>query len=174
MNRSTIHSFLFAAATAVVALAPMTSAGAQSAAEPQLSPEQVRAQYLEHGFQASAPITWWTNGSTSFTIQDPTEQDSPSARVLMVIVYPDVASAEAERSSHGVHLVPGYGPSVWQGNVALMQTTRDELARRYTTEVSRDDPSFVGTGVEPEVMADPSYLVGLDFLAVLRGATVNL
>jgi hypothetical protein len=174
MNRSTIRSFLFAAATAVVALAPTTSAGAQSVAGPELSAEQVRAQYLEHGFAAGAPITWWTNGSTSFTVQDPTEQNTPSARVLMVIVYPDTATAEAERSSHGEHLVPGYGPSVWQGNVALMQTTRDELARRYAAEVNRDDPSFVGTGAEPEVTADPSYLVGLDFLAVLQGATVNL
>lgn len=174
MNRSTIRSLLVATAAAVVALAPVTLAGAQSVAEPQLVPGQVRAQYLEHGFQASAPITWWTNGSTSFTIQDPSEQDRPSARVLMVIVYPDVATAEAERSSHGVHLVPGYGPSVWQGNVALMQTSREELARRYAAEVSRDDPSFVGTAPEPEVMADPSYPVGLDFVAVLQGTTANL
>ena len=168
MNRSTVRSFLFAAATAVIAVLPQTSAGAQSLSSPVVTPEQVQADYLAQGFRTSTPQKWWTNGSTTFTVEDPTEQNSPSARTLMVIVYPDLASADAERRD-GARLVPGYGPSVWQGNVALVQTTRAELARRYALEVNGNDPTFVRTGAEQEmVAAEPNYAVGLDFLAVVQ------
>jgi hypothetical protein len=174
MNRSIIRSFVFAAASTVIAAVPLTSAGAQSLADPQLSPDQVRAQYLERGFEISAPTTWWTNGATTFIVQDPSEHNSPSARVLMVIVYPDVATANAERSSRGEHLVPGYGPSVWQGNVALMQSTHDEQARRYAAEVSRDDPTFAATGAESAITAEVSSPVGPDFLTALQDGILNL
>jgi hypothetical protein len=169
MNRSTFRSFLIAAASAAVAILPMTSAGAQSLSTPLLSPEQVRADFVDQGFQTSQPITWWTNGSTSFTVEDPAEQNMSSARVLMVIVYPDLESAHAAAQRDGGHLVPGYGPSTWQDNVALQETTRAELARRYAAEVNRNDPSFAGP--EPELMADPGYVVGLDFVAVVQPVT---
>jgi hypothetical protein len=174
MNRLTFRSFLVIAACSIVAAMPIASAGAQSITEPVLTPESIRAEYLAQGFQASTAITWWTNGSTTFTVEDPTEQNSPSARILMVIVYPDAASAEADHRA-GAHLVPGYGPSVWWGNVALAQTTRSELARRYAAEVNNDDPSFVRTAATPEIVAEPSYPVGVDFVAVLQNSgTVNL
>jgi hypothetical protein len=173
MNRSTFRSFLFTAASAVIAIAPMTSAGAQALQGPILSPEQVRSQYLAQGFQTSVPITWWTDGATSFTVEDPTELTSPSARILMVIVYPDAATATAERRD-GAHRVPGYGPRIMQGNVELMQSTRAELARRYAAELASNDPTHVRTTAEPEVVAEPSYPVGLDFLAILQDGAANL
>ena len=170
MNRSTVRSFLFAAASTIVAVVPMTSASAQSIV---LTPEQVRTQFLSEGFQTSEPIKWWTNGSTSFTVEDPTEQNSPSARVLMVIVYADADSAAVERHD-GAHLVPGYGPSVFQGNVALMQSTRSELSRRYATELNANDPTYVPSGAAADVLAEPGYSVGRDFLAVLQDGVANL
>jgi hypothetical protein len=172
MNRSTFRSLVFAAASAVVAMTPLTLAHAQALSTPLLTSGEVRTAYVEQGFQTSRPITWWTNGSTTFTVEDPAEQNSPSARVLMVIVYPDRASADAEHRD-GVHLVPGYGPSVWQGNVAMVQTTRSELARRYAAEVNRDDPSYVQTGTAIELLAEASYPVALDFVAVLQNQTAS-
>jgi hypothetical protein len=173
MNRSTVRSFLVAAASALVAIVPMTSASAQSIV---LTPEQVRSEYLAQGFQASAPTTWYTNGSTTFTVEDPTEQGSPTARVLMVIVYPDSATAEADAERHaGAHLVPGYGPSVLQGNVALMQSTRTELAQRYAAELNSNDPTHIAVSAEQLAMvAEPSNVVGLDFQAVLQTGLANL
>ena len=173
MNRSTFRSLLFAAASAVVAVAPMAPAGAQSTEGPILTPEQVRAEYLQHGFRASEPLTWWTDGSTTFTVEDSTERGSPSGRILLVIVYPDAATAEAGRRD-GAHLVPGYGPSIFRGNVALVQTTRAEQARRYAAEVARDDPTSAGIGAAPEPLAEPSSPVGLDFLAVVQGGLADL
>jgi hypothetical protein len=170
MNRSTFRSFVFATASAIVAAAPLTLAQAQSTPTPLLTPEQVRTEFVEQGFQTSRPITWWTNGSTTFTVEDQAEQNSPSARVLMVIVYPDEAKAVSEHHD-GAHLVPGYGPSVWQGNVAMVQTTRSELARRYAAEVNRDDPSFVQTSTEPDGVAEAGYPVALEFMAVLQSPT---
>jgi hypothetical protein len=174
VNRSTMCAFVFATASAAVALVPLASASAQSLSTPVLTPEQVRGRYLAEGFQASQPTTWWTNGSTSFTVEDPAEQSSPSARVLMVIVYPDAASAEAERADGG-HVVPGYGPSILQRNVALMQSTRSELARRFADELNRDDPSYLGTAREAQtVVGEPSYRVALDFIAVIQDGLGNL
>jgi hypothetical protein len=173
MNRSTFRSFLFAAASAIVAVVPMTAAGAQSLGGSTMTPEQVRSQFLADGFQTSEPLTWWTNGSTTFTVEDPTEQNSPAARILMVIVYPDMAAAAAERHD-GAHLVPGYGPSVFEGNVALMQSTRAELARRYAAELNSNDPGYVRSAIVPEIAAEANYPVALDFLAVLQDGLANL
>ena len=147
MNRSTFRSLLFAAASAIVAVVPMTSAGAQPISGPTLSPEQVRGEYLAQGFLTSEPITWWTNGSTSFTVEDPTEQNSPSGRILMVIVYPEGATAAAERHN-GAHLVPGYGPSLFQGNVALMQSTRSELSRRYACSATLKIAAHIASAID--------------------------
>jgi hypothetical protein len=159
MNRSTFRSFLLAAAaSAFVAVLPLASAGAQSLSEPLLTPDQVRSQYLDQGYLVSAPVLWWTNGTTTFTVQDPAEQNSPAARVLMVIVYPDATTAQAAHSQDG-HLVPGYGPT--------------ELARRHAAAVNSDDPTYVGT-TDSTQFADPSTIVGLDFLAVVQNGLVNL
>ena len=171
MNRSNLHSFVFAAASAVVAMVPMTSAGAQPLAA--MTPEQVRNDYIAQGFVTSQPLTWWNDGSTSFVVEDPSERSSPAARVVMVIVYPDAAVAQSAQQQND-HLVPGYGPSILQGNVALMQSTRTELERRYAAELNSDDPTFAGVP-NPNVVAEqPNYHVASDFLAVVQGELANL
>ena len=172
MNRSTVHSFVFAAASAVVAMIPLRSVGAQPLAV--MTPEQVRNDYLTQGFVTSQPITWWTDGSTSFMVEDPSEQTSPAARVLMVIVYPDAAVAQSAQERKNAHLVPGYGPSIVQGNVALMQSTRTELQRRYVAELNSDDPTYAGVPNSTVVADEPSYNVALDFLAVVQSELANL
>jgi hypothetical protein len=124
MNRSTFRSGLFAAASALAAVLPLSLAGAQSLDTPVRSAEQVRAAYVAQGYEVSAPTFWsWTNRSTTFTVQDQLDLNDPSGAVLMVIVYPDMEAAEAARRD-GARPAPGYGPSVWQDNVALVQSTR--------------------------------------------------
>ena len=69
----------------------------------------------------------------------------------------------------GARLVPGYGPSILQGNVALMESTHATLAQRYAAELNSNDPTHVPTMDEQTVMAgEPSFAVGLDFLAVIQ------
>jgi hypothetical protein len=171
VNRTTVHSFFFAAASAVMAIVPTSSAGAQSLGV--VTPEQVRNDYLAQGFVTSQPITWWTDGSTSFVVEDPAERTSPAARVLMVIVYPDGTVAQAAQQKDA-HLVPGYGPSLVQGNVALMQSTKGELERRYAAELDSNDPTFAGVPNPNVVVEQPDYRVALDFLAVVQNEAANL
>ena len=172
MNRSTVQSLAFAAASAVVAILPLTSASAQPLGV--MTPDQVRNDYLTQGFVTSEPITWWKDGSTSFTVEDPSEQTNPAGRVLMVIVYPDASIAQSAQAHNDAHLVPGYGPSIVQGNVALMQSTRTELQRRYTAELNSNDPTYAGVPNATVVADDPSYNVALDFLGVVQSELANL
>jgi hypothetical protein len=169
MNRSTIRpliaSTVVAACTLAASLSPMT-ASAQTLQSPTYSADQVRSTYVDHGFQTSQPITWWTNNTTTFTVEDPTELNSPSARVLMVIVYPDSRQAAAAQQN-GTQLVQGYGPPTWQGNVALVQTTRGELARRYQAEVDQNDPTAMANIGSRQQLAEPTSPVSSDLVAVL-------
>jgi hypothetical protein len=77
-------------------------------------------------------------------------------------------------SSAAASAIVALGPSILQGNVALMQTTRAELTRRYAAELNSNDLSYVRTTAEPELVAEPSYLVGLDFLGALQVGQANL
>jgi hypothetical protein len=59
-------------------------------------------------------------------------------RLVMVLVFPSFEAASFVRNTiamHGPaedpdqHLVAGYGPSVWTGNVAMVESTQSTLAR---------------------------------------------
>ena len=91
----------------------------------------------------------------------------------MVIVYPDTAAAQSAQHKDA-HLVPGYGPSVLQGNVALMQSTRTELERRYVAELNSDDPTFAGVPNRNVLVERPNYRVASDFLAVVQNELADL
>jgi hypothetical protein len=105
----------------------------------------------------------------------------------MVLVYSSATAAEAARleaeaheqalnsgipllSDLGPHLVVGYGPSLWDGNVALVQTTESELAQAYQSQVDREhidvDMADAGNRTAPPVDAD--------FQEVLQSSLVNL
>ena len=122
MSRS-IRSLLGLAAT-FAALVPVL-AHAQPAPSIE-TPDQVRAKFIALGYQVDEPTMWWTNGSTTFLVHDPIGASNGEGRVLMVLVYPDLETAQAERAramsaevEQGAsmdreepHLVPGYGPSI--------------------------------------------------------------
>ena len=136
MNRS-IRT-LVAVLTAAVCLWPTSLTAAAQEAGPvgrTLTIAQVRGTYAEAGFLVDQSNTWdWTSPPvTSFQIRDRT-----SDRTLMVLVYADLAAAQSARvhaqtqdsrdsASTTPHLIPGYGTSVWNGNVALVQATGSEF-----------------------------------------------
>ena len=189
MNRSPLRSLSVVFVSAVVALWPLAAA-AQPAPSTPLTAEQVRNEFLSQGYLADAPITWWTNNLTTFSVSDRTQQASRTGRVLMVLVYPDAATAQAETDkaralelaanpelavvAGGPHLVPGYGPSILRGNVALVESTQHELAQRYAEQLNLDNQ--VAFGTTPAQIGSPpaSYLVDLDFVSALDNSTADL
>jgi hypothetical protein len=162
MNRSTLGSLGFVLASAVVALAPQ-STNAQSLT----SDDQIRSGCINQGYQVEAPTNWWTNdGVTTFRVSDAT-----TGRILMVLVYPDLATADAETA----HLVLGYGLSTWRGNVPLVESTTDDLRRQYAAQLDLANQFGTdGLATAQPVQAQPTYAVDLHFLNVIDGATVNL
>jgi hypothetical protein len=160
------------------------SANAQLVSE---SVEQARAAFAGAGDQVDAAHTWdWMAPSfSSFQVRD-----TASDRVLMVLVYPGADAAQAARleaaaheqalnagipvSDAAPHLVTGYGPSTWMGNVALVETTGSQLDRLYKAQLDRD----TGLSVDPQLTQDPidaGVAVDIDFQEALqRGAVVNL
>ena len=180
MNRSTFKSLSIVVASTVACLWP-AAAGAQSAPSSALTVEVARTQFASLGYQVSAPTTWWTSDHvTTFTVADSAEQDAATGRIVMVFVYPDVATADAEReraqaresgsesaASGAPHLVPGYGPSAWRGNVALVQSTRQELQRQYAAQLDQDMLAFGSVAATAEPTSAPAQVaVDLDFLRV--------
>jgi hypothetical protein len=187
MNRSTLSSFAIIVATAAVCLSPV-SVAAQAATG--LTTDEVRTAFVEQGYRVSAPLTWWTSDHvTTFMVSDG-EQRGSTGRVVMVLVYPDVATAEAERaraqtreaadtsgalSTDAPHLVPGYGPGVWRNNVAIVESTEDELSRRYAAELDQEASGLSNaTGTVAPATRPAEYAVDLDILLALDGARVNL
>jgi hypothetical protein len=108
--------------------------------------------------------------------------------VLLVLVYADQAGADAARTlaaaqdhtgdaalpnTVGPRLVPGFGTSLWTGNVALVQTTEAELIREYQSRTDRTsgmDGEQLGLGAPASV----NTAVDLDFQLALSAGAVNL
>ena len=71
-------------------------------------------------------------------------------------------------ATSGPHLVPGYGPSAWFRNVAMVATTVQELRRRYADEQARDTPMDAASQVMVESTPAPvAYTVESAYLALL-------
>jgi hypothetical protein len=145
--------------------------------------DQLRTALVSSGYQVDAAHTWdWTQPSfTSFRVSD-----SATGRVLTVVVYPTTSAADTARLqaahgqaqnatvSDGPYLAVGFGPSTWNGNVAMVESTESELERLYQAQVDRDN------GVVDEVSsvaADferPAVAVDVDFQEALVRSAVNL
>lgn len=175
MNRSTFESLSIAVVSIVACFWP-TVAGAQSLS-PGATVEALRTQFASQGYRVSAPTTWWTTDHlTTFTVAD--ERD----RAVMVFVYPDVATAQAARveaqareAVESPHLVDGYGPSTWRGNVALVQATRQELERQYAIQFGIDALAYNSANVitEPGI-ASPQQAVDAEFVAIASNSIADL
>jgi len=192
VNRSTLRSLIGGGAALLVAtistasLAASTSpAAAQTAVQAsapsiRMSVEEVRDAFMSGGFQVDQPHAWtWMNPPlTSVQVHDPTSQ-----RVLMLLIYPDSASAQTARmqalahepAQTEPHLIEGYGPSIWNGNVAMVESTQSELDHLMQTRLDETNGVEVDTNLawEHSVSNDA---VDMDFqqALVLNGGAVNL
>jgi hypothetical protein len=191
LNRSTSRFLSLVVVSAFVSLWPLV-AQAQPAPMVAITVDEARQAFLAQGYQLDTPMTWWTNNHvTTFTVSDRSGQRSGTGRVLMVLVYPDTATARDEivRAQAGEtsdttqfltaatapHLIPGYGPGVLRGNVALVESTQLELAERYAAQLDRDNLPSSGTSEPMEVTPGPAaYSVDDDFLNALDNGIVNL
>ncbi len=147
---------------------------------PVLAVDQVRGAFSTAGYQVDQTLTWdWTSPPVS-TFQ---VHDLASGRVLMVLVYPTAAAAQAERrqalarepglDGGNPHLIAGYGQSLWSGNVAIVQTTQSQLQRIFQLQLERDN----GVSVNPDLVQDlglPEIAVDSDFQQALEDGAVNL
>jgi len=160
---------------------------ASSSAQPQepLRVDQVRDAFGIAGYDVD-PVdawTWTTPPVTTFQVRDPGQD-----RVLLVLVYASMTAAQAARgeaeaheqawngraslnAEAGPHLVAGWGPSTWSGNVALVQTAQSELVRAYQVQVDQDGGGKPGLTAEGN---ESVRLVDADFQEVLRNSTARL
>jgi hypothetical protein len=187
VNRPTFRSLSVVIASAIVSLSssPVVAA-AQPAPSANLTITQVRDSFTNAGFQVDQANTWdWTSPPvTSLQVHDPA-----GARRLMVLVYANPVTAQAARlqaqaheespssgnisSADSPHLVQGYGPSVWNRNVALVQTTQSELDRLFQWQNECD----TAVAVDPTLVSEPSApsnAVDFDFQHALDNSVVNL
>jgi hypothetical protein len=149
---------LLAVVACAASLWPLAVA-AQPVAPLDQTPEHIRGRFVEAGFSADVPTTWSMSRVTTFTVRDGAE------RVLMVLVYADAAAAQADRPR--AVLVPGYGPSVWHGNVAFVQARLPELIRMYW---SQDTTMMMPrVDVERPTVWETAVAVDADLLAFLGG-----
>jgi len=185
-----LHSWkprgLIGAAALVCALTPIMAHAQES---PTVNSDQVRAEYVSAGYQVGPSTTWWTDGSTTFLVHPTSGSPEQMGRVLLVVVYPDLQTAESERQRIQTNaaqvvdpskplLVPGHAPTYWWQNVALVEEGIPELNQQYQSEVERDmqpDDTLAGGAVlqsQPQQLAS----VDADFVAVLLQGppTVNL
>jgi hypothetical protein len=92
-----------------------------------LTGAQVRDAFTRCGFQVGQPGV--PGNDRYLPIQDPGASEMAAAqdadyRVVMAIVYP---LEELISEGDGARLLPGYGASVWRGNVALVESTHRTL-----------------------------------------------
>jgi hypothetical protein len=167
---------------------PTGSTPAQSTPTgPVLTVDQVRDIYVGAGYKVDPSYSWdWTSPPvTTFQVND------LNGRILLVLVYPTATAAvdgrlQAEShelalnagasitSAAGPHLVVGYGPSVWNGNVALVQTSQAQLDRVYQAQVDRDSGVYAAPSPVAEDPGLPNVAVDLDFLQALQNGAANL
>ncbi len=178
MNRPTLRSLSALFASGIIALsAGPFPVNAQSAPSTGLTVDQIRAEFAADGYQVSAPLNWWTTDHvTTFTVSDASLRND---RIVMVLVYSDAATAQAETASAdqltGPRLVPGFGPALVRQNVALVESTRQQLSQRYAAEQALEhEQEFGASSVMPIESAQVTTAVDADFLSALDSAIATL
>jgi hypothetical protein len=135
---------LLASAAAFTILSTMQPgvAAAHTIADPNLSPDQARAIFVDAGYQVDQLRIWdWLSPPVrTFQVHDLTHN-----RVLLVQVYPDIRGAQ--RGSE--RMVEGYSASTWIDNLALFEANADDYQRVMTAALARN----LGM-VQPEFTAD--------------------
>ena len=172
--------WLSAVALGTVCLCPgVVAAQTQTSSDPVTTPEQAQAAFTSTGYQVDPIQTWgWTTPSVrSFEVHDPATQ-----RVLMVLVFPTAGDAALLRGEMALHqesatsnpyLVSGYGPSMWSGNIAMMESNESHLERVAQLQADQNN----GVYDSPEAVLDaraPNITVDVDFQRALQISGMNL
>jgi hypothetical protein len=182
-----MHRISRVVATSLLVAGTLLPAAASAQTAPVMSVDQARSAFSGAGYTLDESHAWdWTwPPVTSFAVHGPND-----GRILMVMVYPSMTAAADARQlaesheqalnagqqvvrSGGPHLVYGYGVSTWNGNVALVQTTQDQLSRVYDAQVNRDMQSVGDVGLVGD-SSTPDTTVDIDFLRALEGSAANL
>jgi len=139
---------LVSALVAGLSLAPQTLAAQE------LTPDLVEAAFIHAGFEVEASMDWSWLSPAHTTLR---VRDRANERVLLVLVYKDASPAAVERLMAHAPLVPGFGPSAWWHNVALVQANQFDLDRWYAAELTRSTampgPPNASGSVAPSVVA---------------------
>jgi hypothetical protein len=186
-----MHRFSRAVACSLLATSALWPLAASAQTEPQSAPlmtvNQARDAFGGAGYALDESHAWdWTwPPVTTFEVHG-----QHDGRVLMVLVYPSMAAATDARQmaeSHeqalnagdavvrgsGPHLVSGYGPSVWNDNVAVVQSSELQLERLYDAQANADMRAIGDVGVVGDP-STPDISVDIDFLQALRSGAVSL
>jgi hypothetical protein len=162
-------------------------AGAQTQADPSSGPfitaEQAHDAFTAAGYAADPIIDWaWRTPSQHTLLRTFEVRDSANQRLVMVLVFPSFEAVGFVRNTVAVHrqaeepdqpLVAGYGPSVWRGNVAMVESTQSTLARVAELEADQDTSFFEDPSADADARA-PDIQVDLDFQQALNNSDVNL
>jgi hypothetical protein len=152
------------AVSVVVAFWPVV-AGAQPSSSGDFAPTQLRAEFARRGYTVDMPIRWGFGAEwptiTSFNVSHVAEQSDPGARIALVMIFPDTASAQMHRSiaetygdaatrsmltpERGPHLVSHFGFSAWRQNVAVVESNPGGLDQSI--------PDSFTSAVDPEFLA---------------------
>ena len=106
-------------------------AAANTSADPNLSPDQARATFVDAGYQVDHLRIWDWLSPPVRTLQ---VHDLPRNRVLLVQVYPDIP--DAQRGSE--RMVEGYSARTWIDNLALFEANADDYQRVMTAALARN------------------------------------
>ncbi len=172
------------AAIGIAATTPFSVPASAQSIEPSRTTDAVRDDFIAAGYDASPATMWWTNRVTTFSARDASRD-----QILMVLVFPSLEAAQSERLQAAANdgdgnvanqhplLVPGYGPSEWRGNVAIVQSSQSALARLYVAQYDDGQSILVRTGDdETDALAMRPIQVGravdADVLAILAPSAV--
>ena len=165
------------------AVLPLAQTSAQTQADPADAPvltaEHARDAFARDGFEVDAITNWGWSVPTLRTFK---VRETASERVLMVLVFPTSQDAGLLRGQLALHeesttpdpyVVAGYGPGVWSGNVALVQSTESQLALVAQLQADQDDGQSPDPAVVEAARA-PDIAVDVDFQEALTKSVTNL
>jgi hypothetical protein len=130
--RKSRHQLLASAGALTIVTAIQAGvAAANTIADPNLSPDQARAIFVDAGYQVDQLRIWdWLSPPVrTFQVHDLARN-----RLLLVQVYPDIL--EAQRGSE--RMVEGYSASTWIDNLALFEANADDYQRVMTAALARN------------------------------------
>jgi hypothetical protein len=89
----------------------------------ELTADQVRASFSAAGYSADAPVAY-ADGVTTLAVHAGVE--TPGWPTVRAFVFADAAAARQAQGDD--QLLAGYGAPLWNGNVAIIQVSRNPAA----------------------------------------------